>query len=77
MVTVDRKKFINWILEDAADFHAKKELVQDKLLYSNVLTTEDLFSSCGYIPGRFIIEPGNEEDEFYPDIDCKLEKFKV
>ena len=76
MVTVDRKKFIKWVLEDAEDFYANQELIQDKLLYFNVLTLEDLFSGCGYISGKLIIEPGNEEDEFYPDIDCKLETFK-
>lgn len=76
MVVVDRKKFVSWILEDAEDFYANQELIQDKLLYFNVLTLEDLFDGCGYIPGKLIKEPGNEEDEFYSNIDCKLEPFK-
>lgn len=76
MVTVDRKKFINWVLEDAEDFYANKEFIIDELIYHNTLSVEKLFAKTGYIPGKLVIEPGNEEDEFYPNIDCVLEEFK-
>lgn len=66
------------MLEDAEDFYANQDWMIDHLKRFGMVTAGDLFSHCGYIPDRLLVNPsGNDELEFTPDVDCELEKLNI
>jgi hypothetical protein len=77
MKTVNRVNFLDWVLEDAEDFYANKDWIIDHLKRFGSVTDNDLFSHCGYVPSRLILENDvNSDDEFTPDVDCKLQSLE-
>lgn len=77
MKTVKRKEFIDWVLEDTEDWLANKDWIINSLKVNNKVTVEELFEKTGFIPAKLIVEEEvDDTEEFYPNIDCKLEPLK-
>ncbi len=71
---VGRGLFIDWVLENKEDLEELKNMTEYLLKKNGKVTIEDFFNTVNYVPAKCIIEEVDDEnEEFRPNIDCKLE----